>query len=171
MRWQARGRTASSRCCSVERVFDLARAVAVVWAVARTLRARAWGDAAVLAIAAYVFALAVWSGFVGSPDPRLAFSLAIELGLVGPSALPRGPLPAVPLAAVVMGWPATLDLISAAAVLGVSQRRLALVQHLSPFSRESDQLRRAAVSAVLVGVLTTIAGLLRVLLWVAEREV
>ncbi|HEY2513736.1 MAG TPA: hypothetical protein VGI39_22870 [Polyangiaceae bacterium] len=144
-------------------MFDAGRLLALLWAIFRVARARAPLDGAVLAFAAYTFALEVWSGFTirgqGAMDPILAVALA----LLGPTALPRGPLPALPLANLVLRLPAVVNVGEIAALFLVARRRRAHVETLSPFDPATQLQGRAALAVMLVAVFDGLSAVLRLI--------
>jgi hypothetical protein len=121
-------------------MFDVGRIVALAWALRTALRSRAWLPVAVLALAGYVFALELWSGFTVREQGPLVPMLALLLVFLGPSAMPRGPLPAVPLAGLVVAWPGVARLLACAAFAAVAARVLAGARSMPA---HSEQLARA----------------------------
>ena len=78
-------------------MFDAARALALVWALVRAAHARSWLSMALLVTVAYAFALSIASGITIREDGPMSPIMAILLAIIGPSALPRGRLPPLPL--------------------------------------------------------------------------
>jgi hypothetical protein len=86
-------------------MFDLLRALALLWSTVTVVRARAWVATVPLAFAAWLYALAVASGItIRREGPQEAMT-AIMLAIIGPTTMPRGRLPPLPLASFVTGWP------------------------------------------------------------------
>ena len=144
-------------------MFDAGRLLALVWAIFRVARARARVDGAVLALAAYTFALEVWSGFTIRDEGAMDPILAVALGLLGPTALPRGPIPPLPLAGLVLHFPAALNVVEIVALLVVSQRRRAYVGTLSPFDPATLLQGRAALAVMLLAVFDGLSAVLRII--------
>jgi hypothetical protein len=150
-------------------MFDVARALALGWALFRSLQVRRPGGrlATLLVIAAaYPLILAVAGGVAASAGASgpLDAAYAALFFVLGPSFLPRGPLPAaVPLARVVLEWPAVVDL-GIAVAMGVVSRRLADHAADLPLGRQDEALRwsRLSLALVLIFVFQLLATMLRV---------
>ncbi len=79
-------------------MLDIGRAVALGWALLVAVRARAGlAGLAVLAVT-YLYALEVASGITVRDHGPFAPMVVMLLIFIGPSGMPRGPLPALPLA-------------------------------------------------------------------------
>lgn len=144
-------------------MFDAGRLLAFAWAFVHVLRARAWPGVAALALAAYAFGLGVTSGLTVRAEGPMPPILAVLLALIGPTSLPRGALPSVPLAALVLRAPAVADLALGGALLFVARRINARVDQLPQFSEATRQLSRAGLAIVLVAVLEGVAAAIRLL--------
>jgi hypothetical protein len=152
-------------------VFDVARLLALAYALALAGRRRAWLELGVLGFAAYVLGLEIASGFTVRNEGPQEPMMALVLALIGPSAIPRGRLPAVPLALAVVARPALVDAVVAGA-LAVSAKRLGDRARRIPaaFSDEVMRLDRLATAMVLVAVFEGIAVGVRVLPDVLLRD-
>jgi hypothetical protein len=144
-------------------MFDAGHVLVFAWAFVRVVRARLWGEAAVLAVAAYVFALTIASGFAIRANGPMAPMMGLLLIFMGPSTLPRGALPPLPFAALVVRWPAMLDAAICVALLFVARRVVARVERLPQFAESSHRISRAALAIVLVAVFAGLAASIRLL--------
>jgi hypothetical protein len=144
-------------------MFDAGRTLAFAWALFCVLRVRAWLAVAALALAAYVFALAIASGFTVRADGPMSPVMAPLLAILGPTSLPRGALPPWPLAAVVVHAPVAGDLAMGVALLAVARRMIARAYHLPQFSERTHQISRAALAIVLVAVFEGLSAATRAL--------
>ncbi len=131
-------------------MFDLGRALAILWVVLVILRTRTWRAVPPLGLAAYLFALAVASGITirneGPQEPMMSLLLI----LIGPTAMPRGHLPALPLAAFVVRWPLLANVFSGALLAIPAWRLMARSNALPAASDEADRLGRAALALSIV---------------------
>jgi hypothetical protein len=126
------------------------RALSIVWSAWLVWRARAWLATVPLCLTAYLFALAVVSGFtIRSEGPQEPL-MALVLALLGPSAIPRGRLPSVPLAFIVVNWPLAANALAAAALLLPIRRLITRIDGLPQFSPETHRLGRVVVSLSLL---------------------
>jgi hypothetical protein len=143
-------------------LFDVARLLALAWALTVAVRARTWLAVGALLVVAYAFALEVASGFTirdeGPQEPIVAMLLA----LIGPSAMPRGHLPAwLPLAAPVVRWPALVNAFAAVMLLVPARRLAAQIARLPQFSPDTKRADRVAVALYLVAVFEGISAATR----------
>jgi hypothetical protein len=150
-------------------MFDVARVIALLWALVVVVRARAWIEGAALGVLTYAFALSVASGVTIRNEGALQPMIALMLALIGPTAMPRGPLPPLPGAWLVVTWPAAVS-VALCLVLVVRERALAArVDQLPESSAETarlDRLGRVLVLlAALEGVSAGLHALPRVLDW------
>jgi len=131
-------------------VFDVGRALAMIWASLVILRARVWDAILPIALAAYLFALAVTSGInvrhEGPQEPMAVLLLVIG----GPTAIPRGRPPGLPLASLVVGSPLLADLIVIGTLLLVTWRLASRSQGLPAFSPENERLHRVVLALLMV---------------------
>jgi hypothetical protein len=136
-------------------MLDVGLAVALVWAFAAALRVRAWREGGLVALLAYVLALEVCSGITVRGQGPLLLHYAMLLVFLGPSAMPRGPLPAVPLAATVIAWPLLVRVASclaaAASARLVLGRANVLPGHSEALVRTQRLFRALLLLAVLHG--------------------
>jgi len=151
-------------------MLDCGRVVIFAWALFRVARAREWAGEAAVAIAAYLFALSVVSGFTiratGSMNPLFGLSLVF----LGPSSLPRGPLPPLPLADVVIAAPVATNAIVSLALLVLARRWNARIAGLPHFADATYCLARASLALVLVAVFEGFAAVLRVMPELLNRQ-
>ena len=148
-------------------MFDLARILALVWALLRSLQVPSRWTALLVVAAAYPLAVQMEGGLhaadTGTLDPAYGFLLLA----IGPSFLPPGaplaPLSRLPLARLVLRWPALGDLVVALA-MGIVSRRLADHAADLPIARQAEALRwsRLSLACVLIQVLALLAALARV---------
>ena len=106
----------------------------------------------ILGIVAYLFALEVASGITiraeGPQEPIVIMLLAI----IGPTAMPRGHLPPLPLASFVVRWPALVNGAAAAALILPARRLISRIDDLPQFSPETRRLGQVALALFLVAV-------------------
>ena len=144
-------------------MFDVARIIAIAWALVVVVRARAWVEAALILAVAYLFTLAVVSGFTirneGAEEPMMALLLVF----IGPTAMPRGALPPLPGASLVRVWPAAIDVAALAALLARERSVAARVLALPESTAETARLDRLGRALVLVAVLEAISAWTRVM--------
>jgi hypothetical protein len=151
-------------------MFDVARLLALGWALLVASRSRAWLELTVLAFASYLFALEVASGLTirseGPQEPLVAMLLA----LIGPTAMPRGHLPAaLPLALPVVRWPAVVNLAVATLLVVPARKLLARIDELPQFSPATRHLGRVALALILVAVFEGVSAGTRVLPALLDR--
>jgi hypothetical protein len=117
-----------------------------------------------LAIVVYVLGLEIASGFTVRREGPQQPMMALVLALVGPSAIPRGRLPGVPLAQAVVTRPGLVDMAAGAALV-VAAKRLGDRARQIPaaFSDEVMRLDRLATAMVLLAVFEGIAVGVRLL--------
>jgi hypothetical protein len=144
-------------------MFDAGRTLVFLWALAHVLRARSWLAAIPLAVTGYLFALAVASGVALRDEGPMSPVMAIVLGLMGPSAMPRGHLPPLPLASAVIGVPAIVNVVLCAVLVATARRMIDRAQHLPQFSEATRGVGRAATAIILVAVFEGLAASLRLL--------
>jgi hypothetical protein len=149
-------------------VLDVARAVGLVWAVAAAWRARGWREGLVLAAFAYVFALEVASGFTVRDEGPLMPLMAVILVFLGPSAMPRGHLPALPLAWAVVGWPTVLSAARAGLLALASSRTTARARALPEHADATPRVHGLAVALFFLAVLDVMSAVARALPAYAE---
>lgn len=147
-------------------MLDVARILALAWALVVVVRARAWVEAALIVAVAYFFALAVVSGFTirseGAEEPMVALLLVF----IGPTAMPRGPLAPLPGASLVVAWPAAIEIGALVALLARERSVAARVLALPESSAETARLDRLGRALVLVAVLEAISAWTRVMPYV-----
>ncbi len=143
-------------------MFDAGRILVFGWAFYRVARAREWGAAAVVTLAAYLFALSVASGLRVRADGPMSPLLAVVLGLVGPTAMPRG-APAAPSRRVGRSVLRSRGVAPSAALLLVVRRMLARVRELPQFSPQTHRIARASLALVLLAVFEGLAAAVRAL--------
>jgi hypothetical protein len=145
-------------------VFDVARALSLAWALYACLRGRAWVEAGAVVFCAYFLGLEVASGFTVRGAGPMEPMVAMILVFLGPAAMPRGPLPALPLAGAALHAPAAVD-ATLGALLGALSWRL--TRHAAALPMRDEHLfvhaRRASLSlslaAVALGFATALRGL------------
>ena len=142
-------------------MFDAGRVLVLLWALACALRARSRLAVGMLAICAYMFGLSVASGITVREDGPLNPMMAVLLAVVGPSALPRGRLPAFPLASIALERPAIVNVVLCAALVIAARRLIGAAQHLPQFEAHTRSVGRAATALVLVAVFEGLAASLR----------
>jgi hypothetical protein len=139
-------------------MFDVGRVLAIGWALLVACRARAWLEAVILGVVAYLFALEVVSGITiraeGPQEPIVVMLLAI----IGPTAMPRGHLPPLPLASFVVHWPALVNVVAAAALILPARRLISRIDDLPHFSPETGRLGRVALALFLVAVFEALSA-------------
>jgi hypothetical protein len=151
-------------------VFDVVRAAALVWAIVAATRVRARWEWPLLALVGYVFALELVSGFTIRAEGPLVPMLALLLIFLGPSSMPRGALPAVPLAAAVVHWPVVVGAASAGA-LALASRLVTARARAQP--EHSDLYPRTHALALALTLLAALDGILvvaRVLPWIVGGD-
>jgi len=99
-----------------------------------------------VALAGYLFGLAVASGInvrlEGPQEPITVLLLVIG----GPTAIPRGRLPPLPLASLVVGSPLLVDLIPIITLLLVTWRLASRSRRLPAFSPENERISRVVLA-------------------------
>jgi hypothetical protein len=139
-------------------MFDLARVLAVGWALYASYRARASLQLGALLLVTYVFGLELASGFTirseGPQEPIVAMLPA----LIGPTAMPRGHLPAWPLASLVVHWPTLVDLAAVPTLLYPVRSLRLRIDELPQFSLETQRLARVILALTLVAVFQAISA-------------
>jgi hypothetical protein len=131
-------------------MFDVGRAFAMLWGGLVVVRTRTWVAALPLGLTAYLFALGVASGITvrteGAQEPMMAMLLVI----VGPTSMPRGRLPRLPLASLATNWPLLANFVGVA-VLVLAARRLAAREAALPaFSSQNARLGRVVLALWMV---------------------
>jgi hypothetical protein len=133
-------------------MLDLGRVAALVWTLFAIGRTRRWPEAGVLAFAAYLLGLEITAGITirsqGAQEPILA----ILLVLLGPSGMPPGPIPELPLAWLVR-LPATAHALASAALAVPFVTLARRAARLMPESSEAAALDRAALAFLLAATL------------------
>ena len=153
----ARARGNVVRSASVfPRMFDLGRAVALAWALVAAFRARAWAEAALLGATTYAIVLEIFSGMTVQSLGPIHPMYAMLLVFMGPSAMPRGPLPPLPFASAVIHSPALVDGAMTLALAAASVRVVIRMYKLPDFSVEAARWRRLALPLVFVAVVQAI---------------
>jgi hypothetical protein len=151
-------------------VFDVVRAAALVWAIVAATRVRARWEWALLALVGYVFALELVSGFTIRGQGPLVPMLALLLAFLGPSSMPRGALPAIPLAGAVVHWPALVGAASASALALassiVTRRARACPEH----SDLHPRTHALALALTLLAALDAILVVARLLPWMVGAD-
>lgn len=151
-------------------MFDVGRAVILGWVLVRAWRARNAVSLMCVAVVAYLFALAVVSGItIRSEGPQEPF-VALVLALVGPSAMPRGSLPDVPLAAFLVKHPAVVNVLAATGTGAVVQRLTGRLDSLPATSESAARLDRLRLSLVLLMTSEGICAATRLLPHVLEHD-
>ena len=151
-------------------MFDLGRAAALLWALYVVLRTRRPIETTIVLLACYVFALEIASGFAIRHQGAMEPIQGALLVLMGPSSLPRGRLPALPLADIVVRWPALAHAATAALLALPFATIFHRTGRLRPESDESRRLSRAAVALMLVATLECLAMASRILPYVMSRD-
>jgi hypothetical protein len=145
-------------------VFDLGRALALTWALFTTCRRRAWMESALLAMTVYVVALEVASGFTIRSVGPLPPMYSMLLIFIGPSGMPRGPLPPFwPGAGAIVAWPGLVDAIVAVALAAAATRLVVRGQRLPDASDEGSRLRTVSKPLVFVALVQAISVASRLL--------
>jgi len=144
-------------------MFDVARALALLWALLLMARTRAWLELAVLFVVVYLFGLEIASGFTIRSEGPQEPTVALLLALIGPSAMPRGHLPSFPLAGLVVHWPALTNVLAGAALFVTARRAAPLIDALPQFSEETRRLQRIMLSVYLLAVFEGVSAGTRVL--------
>jgi len=127
------------------------------------VRTRAWLEAVVLGVVAYFFALAVASGFTVRSDGPMQPMMALLLALIGPTSLPRGALPPLTGARLVVAWPAVVNIVASGALAARAWRLGARVYELPAASPETSRLARLGRALVLIAAFEGISAATRVL--------
>jgi hypothetical protein len=144
-------------------VFDLGRALALLWALSAAWRARGWREAILLAACSYVFALEVASGIAVRDEGPLMPVLSLVLVFLGPSGMPRGHLPAWPLGDVVRHWPATVNAAVGAVVGYVCWRRHARSRASNEYAADYRSSTRLELALLLIAVFEGVYAVARAL--------
>ena len=76
--------------------------------------------------------------------------MSMLLILIGPTAMPRGHLPGLPLVWLVAHWPLVANLLAGAVVAIPARRFMQLSDGLPPASDEADRLGRVALALSIV---------------------
>ena len=131
-------------------MLDSLNACALLWAWVRCVRARARVETLLVLVASYVLGLELASGLVtlrgGTLDPMFLGSiLSVVL-----SGLPRGALPAWPLAAEVVGRPWIVDLTLSVALLGPFVALSKRTRDLPDEGVVAQRITRAALALVVL---------------------
>ncbi len=134
-------------------MFDAARTIALVWVLIVAYRARMWGAVVAALAVAYFLALEVASGITVRDQGPMMPAVSLVLAFIGPSVLPRGPLPSVLFARAAVEWPATVDGITCLALAVVSWRASRRVTELP--ACEEHLIRRGS-SVVLALMLSAV---------------
>jgi hypothetical protein len=149
-------------------MFDVARLIALVWAVVVVARARARVEGLALVVALYFFALAVASGVTIRNEGPLEPMIALLLALVGPTSMPRGRLPSLPGANLVVSWPAIVNAVACVSLVALARRLGARIDELPESSLETKRLDRLGRALVLVAAFEGIAAGTRLLPWMLD---
>ncbi len=144
-------------------MFDVARLLALAWALVAVIRGRAQLEAFSIVLVGYFFALAVVSGFTIRSEGPLDPMFALLLALIGPTSIPRGALPALPGARLVVAYPAFVNILACAALVALAWRLSARAYRLPAASLETNRLDRLARVLVLVAAFEGISAATRVL--------
>jgi hypothetical protein len=144
-------------------MFDLARVAAVLWALAAIGRARAWSYVPILAALAYLLALEIASGVTVRDQGPLNPLISLVLVFVGPSGMPRGPLPPLPLAAAVVDSPLLVSIATALVLALFSWRAHRAASPLPEFSETVARADRVELAFVLLAVLEVMSVFSRLL--------
>jgi hypothetical protein len=140
-------------------VLDVGRAAVFAWAFLVAYRARAWREAAWLALLAYVFLLELASGFTFQRQGTVVPAAVNLVVLLGPSGMPRGDLPPLPLASLVVQWPALTNGLAAIA-LAIRRRRLAArISGMQTSPSENENAYRLGRVASALAILALFEGL------------
>jgi hypothetical protein len=131
-------------------MFDLGRALAIGWLVLVIVRTRTWRAALPLALAAYLFALGIASGITIRSEGPQEPMMSLLLILIGPTAMPRGHLPALPLVTLAVRWPVVADVVAGAALIIPAWRFMVRSDALPATSEEGDKLGRIALALSIV---------------------
>ena len=86
-------------------MFDILRILGMVWTGYASIKARSGLSFIVLGLAAYVLGLEVASGITVRNEGPMVPVFALLLVFLGPSGMPRGHLPALPLASAIIRLP------------------------------------------------------------------
>jgi hypothetical protein len=149
---------------------DLGRCAALAWALFAAVYARSWRDAGLLVLAAYVFALEIASGFaIRSEGPQMPM-VALLLVFVGPTGMPRGHLPTLPLAGLVVHWPSIVH-TSTAVVFALGSRHATVrASRLPEYSTDLLRMTRVALAFTLCLTFESALAVIRVLAWSLGAE-
>jgi hypothetical protein len=151
-------------------MFDLLRALAMLWGTVVLMRARAWVAVLPLALAAWLLGLAVASGITVRNEGPLDAMMAIMLAIIGPSAIPRGHLPAaIPLASLVTSWPLLASLLAAAALVIAARWLGGRLDAMPQASEKGAQLERAVLALWLVAGSEGLSAGTRAVLYALDR--
>ena len=134
-------------------MFDFGRVLAIGWALFVVCRARAWLEAVILGVVAYLFALEVASGITLRAEGPQEPIVVVLPAIIGPTAMPRGHLSPLPLGAFVVQWPALVNVAAAAALILPARRLISRIDDLPQFSPETRRLGQVALALFLVAVL------------------
>lgn len=151
-------------------MFDIVRIIAMVWAGYASIKARSGLALMALGLAAYVLGLEVASGITVRNEGPMVPVFALLLVFLGPSGMPRGHLPALPLASAIVRLP---TLVHGAAALGwfglagvILRRRATVAEHSSQY----DETGRLLGATILLAVFETFYVFARVLPALAGGE-
>jgi hypothetical protein len=144
-------------------MFDVARLIALTWALVVVLRARARLEAISLAVVGYFFALALVSGFTIRREGPLDPMFGLLLALIGPTSIPRGALPSLPGARLVVAHPAVVNVLACAALVALAWRLASRAYRLPAASLETSRLDRLGRALVLVAAFEGISAATRIL--------
>jgi hypothetical protein len=132
-------------------MFDLLRALAVLWGTFVVVRARAWVALLPLVAAGWLFALAVASGIALRHEGPQELMTAILLAIIGPTAVPRGRLlPSIPLASFVTSWPLLANVLAALALISVARWFGRRLDRAPQASEEATRLEHTVLALWLV---------------------
>jgi hypothetical protein len=136
----------------IRTVLDVVRAAVLAWALLVACRARAWQQAWLLGLVFYVFALEVAGAFTFERQAALTPSTVNLVILLGPSGMPRGDLPPLPFAGLVVQWPAFTNAIVALLVTSHRRRLVARIGQLGQPAEGARALALRRVSSALAAV-------------------
>jgi hypothetical protein len=131
-------------------MFDVARALVILWAAFAVVRTRVWLASLPLALTAYLFAVAVVGGFTIRSEGALEPMWSMLLVIVGPSALPRGRIPPVPFGSLIASWPLCASLVAITALLVVARGIGVRESAAAASSPENERLGRIVLALWLV---------------------
>jgi hypothetical protein len=144
-------------------VFDIGRLCALVWALTAALRARRPIEVCALACVAYWLGLELTSGFTVRSDGPMMPMVALLLVILGPSAMPRGRLPSLPMAGLAVHRAAAVDGLACVLLLALAwstSRRAGRLPELAP---GRARILGVASSVTLLAVFEGIFALARLL--------